>query len=144
MGLDVTARQLIKRPRADVAAFISDARNDTKWIGGIRFVEMDEGPTRVGSRVKRTAAFMGKQIEYVNEVVELDERHLAMRSVQSPFPMRVTYGFDADGTDATRASVRVEGDPSGFYTIGRPLMGFFVKRSVSGDLKRLKRLLESS
>ncbi len=143
MAIEVRATQRIRRSPAEVAAYVTDPRNDTAWIGGIKAVEADvEGPAKAGSRVKRRAAFMGKQIEYVNEVVEVDDSHLTMRSVQAPFPMRVTYGFEADRDGATRASVRVEGDPSGVYSFGGPLMAFFVKRSISGDLKRLKRILE--
>jgi hypothetical protein len=65
-----------------------------------------------------------------------------MRSVRSPFPMRVTYGFDDAGDAATEVSVRVEGDASRLYRLADPLMAWLVRRSVRRDLRSLKRVLE--
>ena len=65
-----------------------------------------------------------------------------MRSVESPFPMRVTYGFADTPHGGTRTSVRVEGEPEGLYKLGGPLITPGVKRSVSGDLRRLRDILE--
>ena len=56
--------------------------------------------------------------------------------------MRVTYEFLERG-DKTLASVRVEGDPSGFYKIAGGLMAPAVKKNLGGDLKRLKAIVES-
>ena len=97
----------------------------------------------MGSQVERVASFLGRRIEYVNEITELTGTRLAMRSVRSPFPMRVTYGFDDAGNDATKVSVRVEGDASRLYRLADPLMAFLVHRSVQRDLRTLKRLLEN-
>jgi hypothetical protein len=64
-----------------------------------------------------------------------------MRSVKSPFPMVVTYAFE-DASGGTRASVRVQGDPSALYRLAGPLMSRQVRRSVQGDLERLRGILE--
>ena len=103
MPIDVTARTMIARPRDDVSAYVIDHHNDPVWIGGIsESVLLGEGPIGVGSRVRRVASFLGKRIEYVNEVVRLEPgRVLEMRSVESPFPMQVTYAF-ADAPGAPR------------------------------------------
>jgi hypothetical protein len=85
---------------------------------------------------------LGKRIEYVNEVEQLEPGSLmVMRSVKSPFPMRVTYGFEDEGV-GTRARVRVEGDPKPAYRMAQPLMARAVKRSISADVQRLKFELE--
>ena len=103
MNLDVTAETRIARSRKDVAAYVIDNRNDTIWIGGITESELQgEPPIRVGSRVRRVASFARKRIDYVNEVERLDPVGLLeMRSVKSPFPMRVTYRFTDDGGATT-------------------------------------------
>ena len=88
------------------------------------------------------ASFLGRRIEYLNEITELSGTRLAMRSVRSPFPMRVTYGFDDAADDATEVSVRVEGDASRLYRLADPLLAVLVRRSVQRDLRTLKRLLE--
>jgi hypothetical protein len=142
--IEVTAVSTIRVPRSDVARFVIDHRNDATWIGGISESELlGDPPIAVGSRVRRVASFMGRRIEYVNEVTALEpDTRLEMRSVKSPFPMVVTYGFeDADGGTAT--SVCVQGDPSALYRIAGPLLARQVRRSVQGDLERLRTILES-
>jgi uncharacterized membrane protein len=148
--IDVTARVEIARPRGEVAAYMTDPANDPAWIRGVREVRMETPPPlRAGSRVARVAAFLGRRVEYVNEITELDpDRVLDMRSVKAPFPMRVTYSFadaDADGGPGGAATVvrnRVQGDPGGFFALFGPLLGPMVKRSVQGDLERLRDVLE--
>jgi hypothetical protein len=65
-----------------------------------------------------------------------------MRSVRSPFPMRVTYGHRNAGNSTTEVSVRVEGDAGRFYALAAPLLGLAVRRSITRDLRNLKRILE--
>jgi hypothetical protein len=85
---------------------------------------------------------MGKRIEYINEVTRLDpDVLLEMRSVKSPLPMVVTYTF-GDDAGATRASVRVQGDPSAMYRLAGGLLSRQVRANVSKDLGRLRVILE--
>jgi len=145
VNLDITAEATIARPRHDVAAYVTDNRNDPIWIGGISRSELEgEPPIRVGSRVRRVASFLGKSIEYVNEVERLERGVLLdMRSVKGPFPMQVTYTF-ADADDgATLAKIRVQGDPGKLYTLAGPVMRRQVHRSISRDLRTLKSIMES-
>jgi uncharacterized membrane protein len=145
MSIDVTAEVTIRRPLAGVAAYMIDPGHDPTWIGGVREVRMETPPPLApGSRVARVAHFLGRRVEYVNEVTELDpERVLDMRSVKAPFPMRVTYSFEAsDGSTIVRN--RVRGAPGGFFSLFGPLLGPLVKRSVQKDLERLRDVLESA
>jgi uncharacterized membrane protein len=144
MAIDVTVTESIRVPRDRVAAYVVDHRHDPDWIGGISRSELlGDEPLSVGSDVRRVASFMGRRIEYVNRVVELDPGHrLVMRSVEAPFPMQVTYSFnDADG--ATLTSVRVQGEPASMYKLAGPLLAARVRRSVAQDLRTLKVLMES-
>lgn len=143
-AIDVVATTTIEAPRDDVARYVIDHRNDPVWIGGITESELlGEPPVAVGSRVRRVASFMGKRIEYVNEVTRLEPGALLeMRSIKSPFPMIVTYAFETAGR-GTRTSVRVQGDPSALYRLAGHLVSKRVRRSVEGDLGTLKRLLEA-
>jgi hypothetical protein len=144
MAVDVTATGTIHCPRDQVAAYLQDPANDTEWIGGIRSARLlTLGPVSVGSQVERVATFLGRRVHYINEITELDGAHLAMRSVRSPFPMQVTYEHRDDGADATRVSVRVEGDAGRFYALATPLLSWVVRRSITRDLRNLKRALEA-
>jgi uncharacterized membrane protein len=143
MAVDVTATATIDRPRDQVAAYLRDPANDTTWIGGIRSARLlTPGPVTVGSQVERVASFLGRRIRYVNEITELTADRLAMRSVRSPFPMRVTYGHRDVGDHTTEVSVRVQGDAARFYALVAPLLGPAVRRSITRDLRNLKQILE--
>jgi uncharacterized membrane protein len=143
MPVDVTATGAIGRPREEVAAYLRDPANDTTWIGGLRSARLlTAAPVAVGSRVERVASFLGRRVEYVNEITELTADRLAMRSVRSPFPMRVTYGHRDAGDSTTEVLVRVQGDAARFYALVAPLLGLAVRRSITRDLRNLKRVLE--
>ncbi len=88
------------------------------------------------------AAFLRRRFSYVLRADEYEPGHkVVMSTVRGPFPMRVTYRFDAAG-QGTRVTNRVEGDTGGFYRLAGPLMKTAVKRSLTRDLATLKRLLE--
>ena len=143
MAIDTRAVITVARSRDEVAAYLRDPANDPSWIGGLRSARLvTEPPVAVGSQVERVASFLGRRIEYVNEITDLTGTRLAMRSVRSPFPMRVTYGFDDAGGAATEVSVRVEGDASRLYRLADPLLALLVRRSVRRDLRTLKKVLE--
>jgi uncharacterized membrane protein len=143
MPVDVTTTGTIGRPREEVAAYLRDPANDTTWIGGLRSARLlTPEPVGVGSRVERVASFLGRRVEYVNEITELTGDRLVMRSVRSPFPMRVTYEHRQAGDHATEVSVRVEGDAGRYYALLAPLLGVAVSRSIARDLHNLKRVLE--
>ncbi len=145
MRTDVRVETVIDRPREVVAAYATDWRNDTSWIGALTDVRLvTDGELGVGSRVARVASFLGKRMEYVNEVVALEPgRRLEMRSVKAPFPMTVVYEFeDADG-EATRFRIRTLGDATGFYRVAGPVLSRAVRKGIQGDLARLKELLEA-
>ncbi len=144
MAVDVTATDIIERPHHQVAAYLRDPANDTKWIGGIRSARLlTPRPVAVGSQVERVASFLGRRVQYVNEITEMTADRLAMRSVRAPFPMRVTYGHRDAGASTTEVSVRVQGDAGRFYALAAPLLGPAVRRSITRDLGNLKRVLEA-
>ncbi len=144
MSTDVQVETIVARPRELVARYASDWRNDTTWIRAISEARLvTEPPFGVGSQVERVATFLGKRIEYVNEVVEYDpEARLVMRSVKAPFPMTVVYEFE-DADAGTRVRIRARGDAGGFYKLAGPLLSRAVKRSIASDLATLKVTLES-
>ncbi len=139
---DVAVEIEVARPRADVARYATDWRNDTEWIGALAEARLvTEPPFGVGSQVARTARFLGRRIEYVNEVVEYEpERRLVMRSVKAPFPMTVVYEFE-DAEDGTLARIRVDGEPGRLYAVAGPLMDAAVRRNLRRDLERLEQLV---
>jgi hypothetical protein len=147
VGVDVTVEQRIERPRDEVARFAMDPANDTRWILALDSARVlpdgGAGGVGVGTRVERLAGFLGRRIEYVNEIEEYDPpRRLAMRSVKAPFPMTVVYEFEQAGEGATLARIRAGGDARGFYSVAGPLLNQMVRRGIRRDLEALKDLME--
>jgi uncharacterized membrane protein len=143
MSTHVVVETTIARPREEVARYVVDWRNDPAWIRALSESELvTDPPLGVGSRVRRVASFLGKRLEYVNEVVEYEPgRRLAMRSVQAPFPMTVVYEFDDAGA-GTLMRIRADGDASGFYRLASPLLTRAVRRAIAGDLEKLRETLD--
>lgn len=143
MSTDVTVETVVARPRDETAAYMFDWRNDPDWIGALTGVELvTPEPFGTGARVRRTASFLGRRVDYVNEVAELEPgRRLLMRSVVAPFPMEVAYELeDVDG--GTLVRIRARGDASGFYRMAGPLLSLAVRRGIAGDLARLAAILD--
>jgi hypothetical protein len=145
VSVDVTVEEEIARPPEEVARFAMDPGNDMRWIAALTSVRaLGDGPVGPGTRVERTASFLGRRMEYVLEIVELEpERRLAMRSVRAPFPMTVEYEFDPAAVGAL-ARIRTTGEPGRFYATAGPLLGAMVRRGVRRDLRKLKRVLEAT
>jgi uncharacterized membrane protein len=142
VSIGVTAEVHVKRPREQIAAYMSDPANDPEWIGGLREARLiGDGPIAVGSRAARVASFMGRKVKYVNEITRLEPgRMLEMRSVKAPFPMHITYTFeDGDGGTFVRNHVRGGG---GLLSLGSPLFAPMVRRSVQRDLERMRDVME--
>src|SRR4051812_44277060 len=109
MAIDVSAKTQVCCSVDKVAAYAFDPAHDPVWITGIKEASLlTPAPVRKGTQVKRRAKFLGKSIDYILEVVNFEPGHLMeMKSVKSPFPMVVTYQFDATANATTIAQIRV-------------------------------------
>ena len=143
MAVDVEVSALIHAPVATVAAYAGDPGNAPSWYVNIVSVEWHTPPpVAVGSRMDFVARFLGRRLEYTYEVTELvPGERLEMRTAQGPFPMRTTYTWAAEG-DATRMTLRNDGEPSGFASVTAPVMKVAMRRAMTKDLAALKRILE--
>ena len=144
MAVDVEVSTLIRAPVATVAAYAGDPGKAPSWYVNITSIEWrTPPPVAVGSQVDFVAQFLGRRIEYTYEVTELvPGERLVMRTAQGPFPMRTTYTWTAEG-DATRMTLRNDGEPSGFARVATPVMELAMRRATTKDLAALKRLLEA-
>jgi Polyketide cyclase / dehydrase and lipid transport len=144
MAVDVTVEAVIERPIGDVAAFAGDPGNAPDWYANIRSVHWrTSSPLEVGSQMDFVATFLGRQLSYTYEVVDLvvGER-LVMRTSHGPFPMETTYEWSDIGCGRTLMRLRNRGEPSGFSRVTASMMSVAVRRNTTKDLARLKRLLE--
>jgi hypothetical protein len=145
MAVDVLSEIVINAAPQRVAGYAGDPSNAPDWYVNIASVEWETPPpVAVGSRMSFVARFLGRRLAYTYEVVEfVPGERLVMRTTQGPFPMETTYTWQAYGEDATRMTLRNRGEPSGFATLGAPMMAAAMRRANAKDLAALKRLLEA-
>ena len=144
MPLDVTASSVIDAPPDAVARVQFDPNRDPEWIGGVDRVELvTTQPFGLGSQVRRIGGFLGRKIVWLMNVEEYEPARLVrMHALESPFPMDVDYILEPAGEGQTRASIRIQGKGGSVYGMPGFLQGPMVRRSVQGDLGRLKRIVE--
>ena len=144
----------VSRPAEPVFAFLADAENNPKWQRGMQSCRWTtEPPIGVGSVYEQHARFLGRDIVSTFEVVAFEDppepttagpgRSISIRTIQSTFPIAVTRSVEPLTDDRCRVSADVRGDASGVFRIAAPLLRQMVQRSVRGDYRRLKELLES-
>jgi uncharacterized protein YndB with AHSA1/START domain len=145
MAVDVTTEISIDRPRAVVAAYVTDPDNAATWYENIKSVEWESPkPVAVGSRIAFVAQFLGRRLSYTYEMKQLvlNER-LVMSTAEGPFPMETSYTWADTSTGGTRMSLRNRGEPAGFARVAAPVMAAAMRRANGKDLRRLKAILES-
>ena len=139
--MDVLVERAMRAPPARVAAVMFDPNDDPKWIGGARSIDrLTPGPLRVGSRVRRRGSFLGRSFAWVTEVAALESgRRLEMTIVEGPMRGAGTYDSREDGTGSV-VGIRNRGTAK--FSV--PGMGWFVRRSVAADLRRLAELVDGA
>lgn len=124
MSLDVTASLRIDSPPSAVAAVQFDPTRDPDWIGGVDRVELlTPPPLALQSQVRRLGRFLGRRIEWVMRIDELEaDRHVGMHALRSPFPMDVDYLLEPlDGGQATQGDHQDSGQRHGHVRSARPV-----------------------
>ena len=144
MSMTMTASIEINRPAAAVFDYIANMELNTTWQAGMRECQVtSEPPLAVGSTYEQVAAFMGRSIRSSFVVTALEPgRSITIETVESTFPITVTRTVEPLGDDQSRATARIEGGPGGILGLLAPLMKRMAQRSVRGDYRRLKSLLE--
>ena len=134
----------IEQPIERVWAFVMDEANDPLWQTTLTDVHrLSEGLMAVGTRVSESRRFLGRTIETVWEMTECEPPHRSsIASVKAPFAWQGTYLLEKTG-EGTRFTMRLQGNPGGFFRIAEPLLERFVRREMTGNLGNLDDVLES-
>jgi hypothetical protein len=143
--VDVATEIQIKSPLGVVYEYSSHPDNASEWYVNIKSSEwITPKPLGVGSKIKFTAEFLGRQLNYVYEVVELiPEQKLIMRTANGPFQMETTYMWESLDENKTRMILINRGKPKGFSKLLTPFMEIAMRKANKKDLKLLKELIES-
>lgn len=135
----------IDRPADDVWSVVTDYATDTEWRKGISAMTPDrDGPPAVGTNVREVLQLAGR--EYVTDT-----------TVTEVGP-GMTYAFAGQGTSGVvrgRRTVEpgaragssvfrydVELEPHQVPAVARPVLRWWLQRSLQRDVRRLQRMLE--
>lgn len=145
MPVDVLTEITIARPPQEVAEYACHPDNAPTWYVNIKSAEWRSNPPlQIGSLIAFQAQFLGKKLDYVYEIIELQPgEKLVMRTADGPFPMETTYTFGPLPEGHTRMTLRNRGEPSGFSKLMAPLMARMMRKANRKDLELLKKILES-
>ena len=144
MSVDVMSEIVINCPCEEVAAYSSNPDNAPEWYKNIKSVEWQTPKSlEIGSQISFVAHFLGRELAYTYEVVELIPRQkFIMRTAEGPFPMETSYVWESTPEGGTRMMLRNRGQPAGFSKLLAPFMASAMRRANRKDLTCLKNLLE--
>jgi uncharacterized membrane protein len=142
--VDVQTEIIIDRPLRVVAQYAMNPDNAPQWYVNIQSAEWRTArPLSVGSQIAFKSKFLGRELSYVYEVVELvPDQKLVMKTADGPFPMETTYSFKAIDGNTTEMKLRNRGTPSGFSKLVAPFMEMMMKKANRKDLKKIKSIIE--
>ena len=143
--VDVFTEITILCPSEQVSEYAANPDNAPEWYVNINSAEWQTPkPLSVGSKVAFKAAFLGKQLSYVYQVMEyVPGVKLVMRTANGPFPMETTYTWETVDIRTTRMTLRNKGNPTGFSMLVSPFMSLMMKRANQKDLNKIKLILEN-
>ena len=142
-SVDVTVEGIVRCPPEVVAAYANNPSNATEWYANIKDVRWKTSPpVSVGSEIEFVAKFLGRQLVYTYEVIELSEASFVMRTAEGPFPMETTYRYSSTAEGHTRMTLRNRGTPTGFSRLVAPILKVAMRSANRKDLKALRRRLE--
>lgn len=142
-AIEKQARVMIRRPRAEVFAFVANPGNYALWQPYVKEAKItSKGGFRLDATYQYTFQAAGSIIETQGKITEyaLNNRY-AFQSTDGPFPITGSFSFeDADGFTEVTASG--EADPGGYFSMAKGILSLLLGRELNLSLRTLKEILE--
>lgn len=135
----------VQRTPAEVFPWLLDADKVPRWMTGLEAYEpLENGPLRVGSRIRQELSVSGQSLRFELELAHLDPPSAAvLRFEGSGFKAANEYAVSAAGSAANVTWV-ISGDTTSFKArLIAPMVQAKLQEKLDTDLARLRALLES-
>jgi uncharacterized membrane protein len=137
--IDVSVTTVIDAAPDRVRVIMFDPRQDPTWMAAVKHVEVLSDDMNPGARTRRTGKFLARTLRWTTEVRAVSAHALDLEIVDGPMRGTVMYRIEPEGS-GSRVTIRNVGLAPGFAP--RWLLAAAMRRSLSADLRRLKRAAE--
>jgi uncharacterized membrane protein len=142
MGADLDVRVTIQMDASPerIRSVMFDPRHDPEWMAAVKSVEPLGDYTHPGTRVRRVGRFLGRTLHWTTEVVSMQPGKVELHIIDGPMRGTVIYSVEPSGI-GSQVTIHNTGEASGFAP--RWLLAMAMRRSLTADLQRLRRIVES-
>jgi uncharacterized protein YndB with AHSA1/START domain len=144
MTLRTAASATIRRPLADVFAFLADFHNEYLWVPNLMYTEqISPGPIGPGTTYWQMRSTLGHPISDCTITALEPNRRIAIRAVSLSSEVQGTYEVAAaDG--GTLVTIAVEYRPRGIERLLTPFLRRAAERQLAASLARLVAVLDKA
>jgi uncharacterized protein YndB with AHSA1/START domain len=144
--IDFTIDTQIERSPEEVFDYVTDPdRLDTWQTNTVSAVREDQGPMRVGSRLREVhRAPGGKELPSLVEVTEFERpRAFGLKAVEGSLPVDLEITLEPR-PQGTLMRFHGHGQPTGAARLAQPILQRVLKRQFAGQCATLKQVMEGS
>jgi uncharacterized protein YndB with AHSA1/START domain len=139
---EATNSVVVRRPPADVFAFLADGENNSRWRPGVIDIRRKSGEGKGTVYEQGVKGPFGRRVAADYEVTDFEPgRRLGFRAIAGPVRPEGSYELEeADG--GTRVTFTLRLTPQGFSRLMAPMVARTMRSEVD-QLDRLREVLEA-
>lgn len=141
-----SASIVIRRPIAEVFAYMDDVSREKEWQPNLRSAEKSPaGPTRAGTEKRYENRFLGRKVKntYVVQEFERDRRIVYETTGKSAISVRSEFEWETVG-EGTRVTIFVAGKGRGALKfIPQKVLEAAFAQELEASLERVKERMEA-
>jgi uncharacterized protein YndB with AHSA1/START domain len=139
---EATNSVVVRRPPADVFAFLADGENNSRWRPGVIDIRRKSGEGKGAVYEQGVKGPFGRRVAADYEVTDFEPgRRLGFRAIAGPVRPEGSYELEeADG--GTRVTFTLRLTPQGFSRLMAPMVARTMRSEVD-QLDRLREVLEA-